>query len=137
MWRRDAQGTLDQMLWVPIVGFMGRDPHFRHRRPSAGAALVRGVKIHFVCQKEKLHLDRLPPAREWRNQKGGARLASRLDEPRTGLSWEPHVLSREGRCRTTCPLLKLESVKQSQADSGIARIRAYFPPGLTSLWFSC
>ena len=51
----------------------------------------------------------------------GARLASRLDEPRTRVSWEPHVLGREGRCRTTSPLLKLEPVKQSQADSGTSR----------------
>ena len=51
----------------------------------------------------------------------GARLASRLDEPRTWVSWEPHVLGREGRCRTTSPLLKLEPVKQSQADSGTSR----------------
>ena len=51
----------------------------------------------------------------------GARLASRLEEPRTRVSWEPHVLGREGRCRTTSPLLKLEPVKQSQADSGTSR----------------
>ena len=44
------------------------------------------------------------------------------------MSWEPHVLSREGRCRTTCPLLKLDSVKQSQADSGIARKDQSFSP---------
>ena len=44
------------------------------------------------------------------------------------MSWEPHVLSREGRCRTTCPLLKLELVKQSQADSEIARKDQSFSP---------
>ena len=37
------------------------------------------------------------------------------------VSWEPHVLGREGRCRTTSSLLKLEPVKQSQADSGTTR----------------
>ena len=104
-----------------MVGFRAGTPCSHHRRPSAGAALVLGVGIHSICQREKLQFGRLPPAREWRNQKGGARLASRLEEPRTGMSWEPHVLGREGRCRTTSPPLKLESVKQSQADCGTTR----------------
>ena len=51
----------------------------------------------------------------------GARLASRLEELRTGVSREPHILGREGRCRTMSSLLKLEPVKQSQADSGTTR----------------
>ena len=96
-------------------GIQGRDPRFHHRRPSAGAALLLGVGIHSICQREKLQFGRLLPAREWRNHKAGATLASCLEEPRTGVSWEPHVLHREGRCRTASPLLKLESVKQSQA----------------------
>ena len=122
--RRDAQGTLDQTLGSCLKalgtdhGIQGRGPHFPHLWPSVGGTLVLGVRIHSVCQREKSQFGRLPPTRERRSHRdGSARLASHLEEPRTGICWEPRSLGREGRCRATPPLLNLELVEQRQATS--------------------
>lgn len=99
-------------------GIQGRAPHFPHRWPSVGATLVLGVRIHSVCQRKKFQSGRLPPTRERRSHKdGGARLASHLEEPRTGVCWGPRSLGREGQCRAMPPLLSLQLVEQRQAAS--------------------